>query len=138
MTEMRNETVTGTRTDAENRVSEVVEGYFAMWNERDSNRRRVVIAATWAPDGRYVDPMFAGEGADGLDTLVSGAQARYPGHRFRLLSAVDVHHDRARWEWDVVGPDGATPIVAGVDFAVFAPDGRLREVIGFFQTPVGA
>ena len=26
----------------------------------------------------------------------------------------------------------STPIAAGVDFAVLAPDGRLREVTGFF------
>ena len=35
------------------------------------------------------------------------------------------------------GPDG-TPIVAGLDVAVLADDGRLRSVTGFFEAPAGA
>ena len=34
-------------------------------------------------------------------------------------------------------PDGAA-YVTGVDFAVLAPDGRLREVTGFFAPPAPA
>ncbi len=138
MTDTQTDTQPAAQIDAQKAISKVVDGYFAMWNETNASRRRDVITATWSPDGRYVDPMFSAEGAEGLDTLVGGAQERFPGHRFRLLGAIDAHHDRARWDWDVVGPDGVTPIVVGVDFATLAPDGRLREVIGFFQPPAGA
>jgi hypothetical protein len=116
-------------------ASTIVEAYFAMWNETDAARRRAAIERAWTPDASYLDPMFAAEGADGLDALVAGVHQQYPGHRFRLTDPVDAHHDRARWGWEFVGPDGGTPIAAGVDFAMLAPDGRLRQVTGFFAAP---
>ena len=116
-------------------INSVVEGYFAMWNEVDATRRREVIATTWAQEGRYTDPLAAAEGADALDRRVAGVSERFPGHRYRLTSTVDMHHDRARWDWDLIGADGGAPVVKGVDFAMLAPDGRLREVAGFFHQP---
>ena len=116
----------------------VVENYFAMWNETDASRRRGLIEAAWTPDASYLDPMFAADGADGLDALVAGVHQQFPGHRFRLIGAVDVHHDRARWGWELAGPDGGAPVAAGVDFALLAPDGRLRQVTGFFGAPAAA
>jgi SnoaL-like domain len=109
-----------TETDAATPISTVVDGYFAMWNEADPARRRELIAAAWSPDARYVDPMFAADGADALDALVAGVHEQFPGHRFRLTSAVDVHHGRARWGWELAGPDGGAPVAGGVDFAVLA------------------
>lgn len=111
----------------------IVDAYFAMWNETDAHRRREIIATAWTEDASYVDPLFTAAGHDGLDALAAGAQQQFPGHRFRLTSAIDVHHDRARWGWDLVGPDGGDPVVVGVDYAVIAPDGRLREITGFFE-----
>ena len=90
-------------------IDAVVDGYFAMWNETDTTRRGDAIAAAWTPGGAYVDPLLP----------------------------VDAHHDRARWDWELASPDGGTTVVSGVDFAVLAPDGRLREVTGFFARPTG-
>jgi hypothetical protein len=116
-------------------TSTIVDAYFAMWNETDPARRRAAIERAWTADATYLDPMFEAAGADGLDALVTGVHQQYPGHRFRLTDPVDVHHDRARWGWEFVSPDGGTTVVAGVDFAVLAPDGRLRQVTGFFKAP---
>ncbi len=115
-----------------------VEGYFAMWNETDPARRRDMIAATWTEDASYVDPLFAAEGYEALDALVAGVHEQFPGHRFQLTGDIDAHHDRARWDWALVGPDGEAPVAAGVDVAMFAPDGRLRAVTGFFHQPATA
>ena len=118
-------------------ATEVVDRYFAIWNEADPARRRALIEATWSPDASYLDPLYSADGPDGLDALAAGAQAQFPGHRFRLVGALDAHHDRARWGWELAAPDGAPPAVVGVDFAVLTPDGRLRAVTGFFQPPAG-
>ncbi len=56
-----------------------------------------------------------------------------PDHRFRLTGAVDSHHDRLRFAWELVGPSSFGPIFAGVDFGVVAPDGRLRAITGFLD-----
>ncbi len=125
-------------TSANTPIDTVIDGYFAMWNETDPRRRREAIAATWSPEARYVDPMVAADGPEELDAMVAGVHERFPGHRFRLTGAVDAHHDRARWNWELAGPGGAAPVVVGVDFAVLAPDGRLREVTGFFERPAEA
>ncbi|MGH8933709.1 MAG: nuclear transport factor 2 family protein [Egibacteraceae bacterium] len=112
-------------------IDSVVEGYFAMWNETDATRRREAIAATWSPDGSYLDPMFDAAGHEALDALATTVQERFPGHRFQLTGTIDAHHDRAWWGWQLTGPDG--PVATGVDFALRSGDGRLREVTGFFQ-----
>ncbi|MGI8856143.1 MAG: nuclear transport factor 2 family protein [Thermomicrobiales bacterium] len=116
-------------------ISDVVDGYFAMWNEIDPLRRRAVTATTWSREASYVDPMFAADGHEGLDALVAAVHEQFPGYRFRLTGAIDSHHDRARWDWELAAPDGSPPVAAGVDFALLAPDGRLRAVTGFFAPP---
>ena len=85
----------------------------------------------------YRDPLLAAEGYDALDAMIAAVHAQYPGHRFRLTGAIDGYPGRARWPWALVGPDG-TPIVAGLDVAALADDGRLRAVTGFFEAPAGA
>ncbi len=124
-----------TGTDTMTNVDAIVVAYFAMWNETDPAARRAIITATWSPEASYLDPLFAADGYDALDAMVAGVHRQFPDHRFRLTGPVDVHHDRARWGWELAGP-GSTPIVvAGIDFAMFAPDGRLRAVTGFFEQP---
>ena len=115
-------------------VTRTVKRYFEMWNETDPARRRALIADIWSPVASYVDPMFTADGYEGLDTMVAGVHERFPGHRFLLAGPVDAHHDRVRWGWEF-GEPGAVPLVAGVDFAVLAADGRLGEVTGFFAAP---
>jgi len=122
-----------TQTEKTTSIEQVVDGYFAMWNELDAARCREVIAATWSYDARYVDPMFTADGRDGLDALVQGVHQQFPGHEFRLVGAIDAHHDCARWGWELAPVDGGAPVAAGVDFALLAADGRLQSVTGFFQ-----
>ena len=111
----------------------IVERYFAVWNETDPTRRRELIDETWSEDASYVDPLLAGEGRDGIDALVAGLQQQLPEHRFRLAGPVDSHHDRLRFAWELVGPNGDGPVFAGIDFGVIAPDGRLRAITGFLD-----
>jgi SnoaL-like domain len=126
------------QTMANQGISTTVDGYFAMWNETDYDRRQAVIAATWSDDARYVDPLASAQGADGLHALVAGVHEQFPGHQFRLTGAVDTHHDCAHWDWELVAPDTGRAIARGVDFAVITADGRLRAVTGFLYQVPGA
>jgi hypothetical protein len=114
-------------------VATVVDGYIAIWNEGSDERRREIIARTWADDASYVDPVLQGEGPDGINAMIAGAQQQSPGHRFELTTGPDAHHDRVRFAWRLLDPNGATAI-AGVDFATLSADGRLREVTGFLES----
>ena len=115
-------------------VTSVVDAYFAMWNETDSAARAALIERAWTDDARYVDPMLEADGYAALSQMVEGVHAQFPGHTFRRLSAVDAHHDRVRFAWDLVAPDGAVT-VAGIDVGELGPDGRLRSIAGFFGEP---
>ena len=44
-------------------LTTVVDGYIAMWNETDPERRRAIIEQTWTEDGSYVDPNAEVSGA---------------------------------------------------------------------------
>jgi hypothetical protein len=114
-------------------VATVVDGYIAMFNETDAERRRAIIDEVWAEDASYLDPLMSGEGRDGIDAMVAGAQQQYPGHRFELASGPDAHHDRVRFAWRMVADDGGAQVAAGVDFGTLAPDGRLRAITGFLE-----
>jgi hypothetical protein len=116
-------------------TNSIIDQYFAMWNEADPAARRRHIEAAWAADGSYVDPLQEAGGHDALDQMVDGVHTQFPGHCFRRTSAVDGHHDRARFGWQLAAPDGSVT-VAGVDVARFGPDGRLASITGFFG-PLG-
>jgi hypothetical protein len=106
------------------------DGYLAMWNETDPDRRRTIIGRTWADDGRYLDPLLEADGAPALDQMVAGVHEQLPCHRFRRTSGIDVHHNRLRFASELVAPAGAVT-VAGVDIGEMDGD-RLKAITGFF------
>jgi hypothetical protein len=112
-------------------VDSVIDRYIAIWNETDADRRRELIVRTWTEDASYLDPIMGGEGHDGIDAMIAGVQARFPGYRFRRTGDVDVHHDRVRFGWEL-GPEGGPPSAGGLDVGVVV-DGRLGSIIGFLD-----
>ena len=112
-------------------VSTTVDVHLEAYGEPDRARRAELIGRAWAADGRLVDPPAVGEGHDGISGLADALQQQFAGHTFRRTSAVDAHNDAARYAWELVSPDGAV-VLAGLDVARLGPDGRLREVVGFF------
>jgi hypothetical protein len=114
-------------------LTEVIDSYIAMWNEADPERRRSLIARVWTEGARYVDPALEGEGHSGINSMVEAVQQRFPGHRFRRTSAVDAHHDRVRFTWELA-PERGAPVVKGTDFGVVDGGNRLQSITGFFDT----
>lgn len=113
-------------------LTDLVDRYIAMWNETDPARRRDLVAEVWTENGSYLDPMLEGEGRSGIEAMVEAVQARFPGHRFRRVGAVDAHHGRVRFAWELA-PENGAPIVRGTDFAVLGEGQRLQAVTGFFD-----
>jgi hypothetical protein len=112
-------------------INETVIGYIAAWNETDAERRRALIAQTWAEDARYVDSHRDSTGHAAIDAMIATVQQRFPGYRFRLSSGIEAHHDRLRFSWTAGGAPEAPLFFGGTDFAVLASDGRLGAVTGF-------
>jgi hypothetical protein len=113
----------------------LIDNYIAIWNEADPDRRRELIAQTWTDDATYVDPMMTGAGRDGIDAMIAGAQEQHPGVELTLAAAPDAHNDHVRFTWHLC-PAGTTEVaMIGHDFASIAPDGRLKDIVGFVEHP---
>jgi hypothetical protein len=113
-------------------TTNLIANYIAAWNETDADRRQSLIARTWTEDAGYVDPMMEGRGHAELNAMIAGVQERFPGLRFRLLGAVEAHHARVRFSWELL-PENGGAVAKGTDFAELADDGRLRSVTGFLD-----
>jgi hypothetical protein len=111
--------------------TDLVDRYIAIWNETDDERRRDLIARTWTEDSTYLDPMVRGEGRGGIDAMIRGVQAQFPGLLFSRTSDVDAHNGRVRFAWEL-GPEGGPALAGGVDFGVIVGD-RLQMITGFLD-----
>ena len=111
---------------------DVAQRYIAAWNETDPQARQDRVAALWATDGSYVDPLADVRGRDQITALIGGVQAQFPGFVFRLAGDVDGHHRQARFSWELGPAEGPAP-VAGSDVVTLDDDGRIATVLGFLD-----
>jgi hypothetical protein len=112
-------------------IQTTIDRYVATWNEADDARRASYARTVFAPDGRLVDPLIDAVGPEAIAAAIGGLRDQMPGHSLARTSAVDVHHDQARFGWAVNAPDG-TVAVAGIDVVTLDADGHLQSAIGFF------
>jgi hypothetical protein len=110
----------------------IAERYLAMWNEPQPDRRRALVAAGWAADGRYADPLMTGRGHEGIAAMIEGARASFPGHGFTLRGTPDGHGSFVRFAWTLASADGS-PVAGGTDVARLDGAGRFVEVTGFLD-----
>lgn len=121
-----------TDTDTTDRATvELLETYFDMWRATDPTARAALIERAFTPEGRHVDPLADANGHSELNDMVGGVHAQYPGFTIERTSGIDQHGDQVRFAWKVDLADG-TPLVAGIDVAELAADGRLSRVAGFW------
>jgi len=118
-------------------TSEVVALYGAAWLQPDEDARRELLERVWAQDGIYVDPTVVVHGRETLVAHMGGFQERMAGHSLVLTTAVDEHHGRVRFGWQLLDPGGAL-LIDGQDFGELDDDGRLRRIVGFFGPPAPA
>ncbi|MFG2806719.1 nuclear transport factor 2 family protein [Streptomyces massasporeus] len=121
------------------RYEDAVARYFEAWNAEDPAARAKAVAAAWAEDGRYTDPLADVRGHEGIAAVIAAAREQFPGFAFRLTGVVDGHHDIARFSWELVSTaDGSAP-VAGSDVITLDGQDRIRAVLGFLdRVPAGA
>ena len=70
-------------------VDVIIDAYVASWNETDPAKRKSALAASCAKDARYRDPVMVSEGQAGLDAMLAGVQAKFPGFVLKRISKVD-------------------------------------------------
>ena len=117
-------------------IDSVVDNYIASWNETDAGRRKTALAASCAADASYRDPVMVSDGHAGLDAMLAGVQAKFPGFVLKRISKVDSHNNAVRFAWSL-GPAAGPSVVEGVDFATVSADGRLASIVGFIDKMPG-
>ncbi len=107
--------------------------YIAAWNTRDAAERKEAVAAVFAPEATYTDPLADVSGRDAIAELIGGAHQQFAGWTFGLAGPVDGHHGQARFTW-ALGPDGAgeAPVV-GFDVVTLDDAGLITSVLGFLD-----
>lgn len=114
---------------------QLIDTYVATWNEVDADRRSGLMEQAWVDDAYYADPAVEARGRDAISDNIDRVHQKFPDRIFCRTSDVFVHRQRARFKWAILDPAGAA-ILAGVHYAEFADDGRLRRMIGVFdRTP---
>lgn len=109
----------------------IAKRYLETWNERDGDRRRALIAALWAVDASFRDPIAAGDGLAGIDQVIEGVQSRFPDFRFSQIGHADGFGPYVRLSWGL-GPRSGDAPIKGTDFGL-VEQGQLKCVTGFFD-----
>ena len=109
----------------------LIDVYLEMWRATDPDVRTAKVEAAFTPEGRHVDQHADATGHAALTEMAAGVHTGFPGFRMTQTSGIDRFGDHLRFAWALDAADG-TPIVAGLDVAEVAPDGRLQQVTGFW------
>lgn len=103
---------------------------MGAWNERDLSKIRGHLEIAVTPDVEFVDPNYAIRGIDAFTDMVREFRERLPGAEVVRTSAIDRHHDRARYSWVVIVDPAHS--VEGFDTVALSADGKIARVDGFF------
>jgi hypothetical protein len=102
-----------------------------VFGERDSGRRKSVIDELYTEDCTFFEADDQIIGRDALNAKVGHILEEAPGFVFRLAGQAEVNHDHGRLRWHF-GPNGAAPVVTGMDVAVFK-QGRICSLYAFLD-----
>ncbi len=113
-------------------ITTLIDRYCEAWSEPDAKRRAELVSAVWAEGATYSDPTVQLTGADALLAHIEGFRAALPDARIVRTSAIDQHHDTARFQWELTS-NGKAIVPEGLDLVLLSADGaKLQRVVGFF------
>jgi hypothetical protein len=104
---------------------------LAAWNEYDPEKLRALVEASLTEDVAFTDPDYKIIGIDAFINQINEVRAREGGGKLIATSGVDMHHDRARYSWALVRPDGTR--LEGFDAVQLdLEQGKISRIDGFF------
>ncbi len=110
-------------------ANERADRWFALWGEGDPAKRKAAFGEM-TDDVMFHDQYSALFGKDDVDAQCAAAAIHMPGVRlFRVGNAV-ASHGSALVRWEARSADKT--FGTGTNLFDFAPDGRIRRVVGFW------
>jgi hypothetical protein len=109
----------------------MIDRMLSAWNSRDDAKLREIVDASLTTDVVFCDPPHNITGHDALIAMVHAFWKDNGACTIARSSAVDSHHDRARYTWAITFPDGRK--FEGMDaVALDLEAGKVRRIDGFF------
>ena len=105
--------------------------FFALWGEKDAEKRRAELEAIAVPTLAFRDRYSCTDGFDDLLAHVEGARRFMPGVVLERQGEARQCQGVALVDWAVKGPDGAVR-ANGTNVFDLAPDGRITRVTGIW------
>lgn len=134
-------------------ANELGDRYVAVWNERDPERRREMVAQLWAPGGEHLlvppqevreaaaglrmSPVFEVRGHRELELRVTDAHERFiaPGdYDFRRRDDAERLRDVVKFRWEMVSTANGSVTAVGLEFLVLDAEGRIRSDFQFIES----
>lgn len=106
------------------------ETFLAGWNEWDADKRRALFEQAVSPEVEFTDPLHKLFGREAFLEMVAEFQRTRPGAVTIRTSAIDMHHDVARYHWAIL--IGGTKLIDGFDSVQLDAEGRFRSIRGYF------
>jgi len=104
-------------------------GILPVW--RGGTRLDAHVEAALTADAEFCDPKYDIAGHAAIIAMIEAFQAENDDVVLRRTSAIDAHHDRARYHWDIVWGDGRR--FEGLDAVTLDLDQmRIKRIDGFF------
>lgn len=127
--------------------------YVALWNERDPERRRAMVAELWAPEGEHIlmppqevrqaaagmkmGSVFEVRGHSEIDVRVADAYERFiaPGeYDFRRRDDAERLRDVVKFRWEMVSTEDGSVAGVGLEFLVIDANGQIRSDYQFIES----
>ena len=106
---------------------------IAVFNQRDTKKRRTALKELWEPDGVLWSAGGTYAGFKAIEQAASGILRNYPEFDFAVLGETDEIPNAARIRWSFGAPD-TPPAITGMDVVV-ASNGR---IVGLYRFLDGA
>lgn len=110
-------------------VNERADRWCSLWGEADATNRRAALAVA-TDDVTFHDQYSALFGREDVDAHVAAAAIHMPGVRLVRVGDAVSSHGSALVKWEARAGDKA--VGHGTNVIDFAPDGRIRRVVGFW------
>ncbi|HEX2808140.1 MAG TPA: hypothetical protein VHN80_18415 [Kineosporiaceae bacterium] len=117
-----------------------VGSYERAWTLPAEGKIRDELEQCWTAGSAHVSPFTdTVHGIDGLTRLILDFPVMFPGAAFRVAGPPDLHHDVARFAWQLrstarirtLGRDFGF-VVEGLDYVEFDKQNKIRKVVAFY------
>ena len=133
-------------------ANELGDRYVAVWNERDPERRREMVAELWAPDGEHLlvppqevretaagmrmSSLFEVRGHRALELRVTDAYERFIAsgdYAFRRRDDAERLRDVVKFRWEMVSTHDGSVAGLGLEFLIIDAEGHIRSDFQFIE-----